>query len=134
MVVKAQDIAKWTYSAKKLAGGSYELHMTASIDQPWRIYSQHTPAGGPVATKVIFDKNPLVFPVGKTREAGKMERKFEDAFGVNVFFYHNQMDLIQVVKLKVAVKTSVTGSVTFMCCTDKQCLPPETIKFKIDLE
>lgn len=134
MITKAQDVAKWAYSAKKLADGSYELHMTATVDQPWRIYSQHTPAGGPVPTKITFDKNPLVLPVGKISEVGRMEKKFEDAFGVNILFYHDQVDFVQVIKLKAAVKTAVTGSIKFMCCNDTQCLSPETIKFKIDLE
>jgi len=132
--VRAQDIARWNYSSKKLENGTYELHLVAFIEQPWRIYSQHTPAGGPVATKIIFDKNPLIAPLGKIKEDGKMERKYEDAFGVNVFYYHNQVDFVQVIKLKAIAKTSATGSIKFMCCNDSQCLTPETIRFKIDIE
>ena len=31
---------KWTYTAKKIADKTYELHMTASIDGNWHLYAQ----------------------------------------------------------------------------------------------
>ena len=42
----AQDPVKWNFTAKKIADKTYELHMTASVESPWSIYSQQTPDGG----------------------------------------------------------------------------------------
>ena len=134
LTVRAQDVVNWTYSAKKIAEKTYELHFSATIQDPWRLYSQTTPAGGPLATKINFDKNPMVILVGKPKEVGRMEKKFEDAFDINVFFYHNQVDFVQLVKVKSAVITSVSGSIDFMACNESQCLPATNTKFKINLQ
>ena len=36
---------KWTYTAKKIADKTYELHMTASIDGNWHLYAQDAGEG-----------------------------------------------------------------------------------------
>jgi hypothetical protein len=38
------------------------------------------------------------------------------------------------VKLKSAVKTSFSGTVEYMACDDKQCLPPAEQAFTIALQ
>ena len=50
----AQSPVKWAFAAKKIADKTYEVKYIANIDAPWHIYSQATPEGGPVATKITF--------------------------------------------------------------------------------
>ena len=40
----------------------------------------------------------------------------------------------QLVKVKDGVKTTVSGTVEFMTCNDKECLPPKTEQFSIPLK
>ena len=61
----------WTFTAKKLAGNQYELHMTATPPAGWHIYSQNTPEGGPIPTSFTFNNNALVTLSGKVKETGK---------------------------------------------------------------
>jgi hypothetical protein len=131
---RAQDVVKWTFSAKKIAHKTYEVHLLASIEAPWKIYSQYTPSGGPLPTNIRFDKNPMLILAGKVEEVGQQEKKFEHVFNVNVLFYHEQVDFVQVVKLKRSVSTSVSGRIEFMSCNETQCLPAATTNFKIDLQ
>jgi hypothetical protein len=60
----AQSVVKWSgvYSKK-----SDEVILTASIDKNWHLYSQYiSPNAGPVATKIVFQKNKQVKLKGKT--------------------------------------------------------------------
>ena len=124
----------WTATAKKIGDKTYEIHLTADIKDGWHIYSQTTAAGGPIPTSITFTKNPLVISSGIPKETGKLEKKFEPLFGVDVKQYSDKVDFVQVVKLKANVKTSVAVAVEFMVCNDKQCLPPSTKKFTVALK
>ena len=132
--VSAQNPVTWNFSAKKVDGKIFEIHLSASIDEDWHIYSQSTPAGGPVPTSVSFAKNPLLVFDGNVKEVGNMEKHFEKLFGVQVFQFSNKVDFVQTVKLKANAKTNVSGTVEFMVCNDEMCLPPKKVPFSIALK
>lgn len=127
------DPVSWSFTSKKIADKTYEIHLTATIASPWHMYSQSSPDGGPLPTKISFTKNPLVTIDGKTKEVGKMETKHEEVFDVDVKQYSNKVDFVQVVKLKSNVKTNITGNVEFMACDENQCLPPKTVPFTVQV-
>ncbi len=129
-----QNPVSWAFTAKKVNPSTYELHLTASIEGKWHMYSQTTPDGGPVATAISFTKNPLVKVEGTASEVGKMQQKHEPLFGVDVKQFGGKVDFVQLVKLKSPVKTTVSGTIEFMVCDDTQCLPPATQKFSIPLK
>ncbi|HSN10384.1 MAG TPA: protein-disulfide reductase DsbD domain-containing protein [Hanamia sp.] len=133
LFAQIQNPVEWTATSKKIADKTYEVHITATIDHGWHIYSQTTPDGGPIATSITFTKNPLVIVEGKPKEVGKLEKHNEPLFGVDVKQFSNTVDFVQLVKLKAPVKTSVNVAVEFMVCNDRQCLPPSTRKFSVAL-
>jgi thiol:disulfide interchange protein DsbD len=123
----------WTFTAKKISGTTYEIHLTGAIDAEWHTYSQTTPDGGPVPTVINFSANPLVELNGQPAEAGKLEQHFEKLFGVTVKQFSNKIDFVQKITLKKPVKTNVGGTIYFMVCNDHECLPPVTIPFSVSL-
>ncbi len=133
LLAQIQNPVEWTATSKKIADKTYEVHITATIDHGWHIYSQTTPDGGPIPTSITFTKNPLVIVEGKAKEVGKLEKHHEPLFGVDVKQFSNTVDFVQLVKLKAPVKTSMNVAVEFMVCNDKQCLPPSTRKFSVTL-
>lgn len=132
----------WIFSAKKIAapskspptGETYEIHLTATVDEPWHIYSQSSPKGGPLPTAISFAKNPLVQLQNKVKENGEMEMYHDEIFDVDVYSYTGIVDFVQTVKLKANAKTTINGTVEFMACTREQCLTPQKIKFSVKLE
>lgn len=130
----AQSVVSWKFSFKKIADKTYEVHLTASVDEPWHIYSQSTPKGGPLPTTISFSKNPIVQLTGKPKEVGEMEMYHDNIFDVDVYSYTSKVDFVQIVKLKSAVKTNVAGTVQFMACTKEQCLTPQKLNFNIKLQ
>jgi thiol:disulfide interchange protein DsbD len=131
---QVQNPVSWSFTAKKTADMTYEIHLTATIERGWHIYSQSTPDGGPSATAISFSKNPLLIMSGDVKEIGKLEEHNEPIFGVDVKQYSDKVDFVQTVKIKGNAKTAINGSVDFMVCNNKQCLPPKTMEFSVPLK
>ena len=132
-LAQEENPVKWSFTAKKIADKTYEVHLTATIESGWHIYSQSTPEGGPIATSVSYSKNPLLTIEGSVKEVGKLEKHFEKLFGVEVLQFSKKVDFVQVIKIKANAKTNVSGTVEFMVCNDEMCMPPKSIPFNIPL-
>ncbi|HEY6505814.1 MAG TPA: protein-disulfide reductase DsbD domain-containing protein [Chitinophagaceae bacterium] len=131
---QVKDPVKWTFTAKKISNDTYEVHLEATIEKGWHIYSQATPEGGPLPTGITFSKNPLLTLSGVVKEIGKLEQHHEPLFGVDVKQYSNKVDFVQTFKVKAGAKTAVKGSVEYMVCDNEKCLPPKTVKFSVSLK
>jgi hypothetical protein len=125
----------WTFTAKRISDKTYELHLTATMQSGWHLFSQVQPEDAvAIPTGFKLNTNPLVTLDGKIKEVGKME-KFHDAkLDISANQYAEKVDFVQVVKLKSSVKTSITGSVEYQTCDDKKCLPPKTVTFSIPVK
>jgi Disulphide bond corrector protein DsbC len=135
VTAKAQlNPVSWTYTAKKIAEKTYELHITATLQSGWHLYSQTQPKDAIAEpTTITFSKNALLTLDGKIKEDGKLE-KFHDAkLDLSANQYSSKVDFVQTVKLKANAKTNVSGSVRFQTCNDEKCLPPKTVTFSIAL-
>ena len=129
-----QDPGDWSYSVKKVSADTYTFTATANIEGDWHIYSQTTGKGGPVPTKINFNKNPLVTVVGATKEIGKVKQVYDALFKTNVRFIGETATYTQTVKVRGGVKTNISGSVEYMVCDDRQCLPPSKKTFDLKLQ
>ena len=118
----------FNYSLVKKGVDLYEVHIKATIQPKWHIYSVKNPEGGAVATEIkIKDAT----TVGAIKENGKMKTVFEKEFNVNQKYFESSVDFVQVIKSKNPDK--VTGTINYMLCNDKQCLPPKEVEFKIKM-
>jgi hypothetical protein len=131
--LNAQTPYEWSFTAKKIRDKTFEIHCVINVNAPWHTYSQFTPDGGPLPTKLEFAKNPFYVLIGPAKENGKMFTKHETVFDVDVKYFDGKVDFVQTVKMKGTAKTNLVGSVTFMVCNDEQCLPPTTQKFSLAL-
>ncbi len=129
-----KDPVSWKYEAKKKSASEYEIVVTATVPEPWHIYSQNTGKGGPIATSFSFKKNPLVEISNKLKENGKLEKVYDKNFKTDVLFYANSVVFTQTAKVKGNIKTNISGTVEYMICNDEQCLPPTKKSFDIQLQ
>jgi thiol:disulfide interchange protein DsbD len=127
---QVKNPVKWSYASKKIDASTYEVSLTATLDPAWHIYSQTTPEGGPSATVISFTKNALIQLEGPAKEVGKLEQKHEELFGVDVKQFSNKVVFVQTVKLKAKAKTAVSGTIEFMTCNNRECLPPKEENFQ----
>lgn len=131
---QVEDPVKWNYSASKKSDKEYTLVIDAALSPAWHIYSINTAANGPVPTNISFKKNPLVSFDGTVKENGKLKTDHDAVFGVDVKYYADKVEFTQNIKLKSSVKTNITGTIKYMVCNDKMCLPPKTVPFNIQLQ
>jgi thiol:disulfide interchange protein DsbD len=125
----------WSFSAKKIAEKTYEIHMKATIQSSWHLYSQKQPEDAiAIPTSFTISPNPIFKADGKITEVGKMELMKDAALGVSANQYSNSVDFVQKIKLKAAVKTNFSGKVEYQTCDDKKCLPPKTVNFSIAIK
>jgi thiol:disulfide interchange protein DsbD len=120
----------WSYSAKKVSDKVFDIYVTATIAPKWHVYAQDA-GEGPEPTTFAFAKNPLVTMDGKVKELGTLEKEYDKNFNSVLKFYSNKVNFVQRVKLKSIATTVVKGTVTFMVCNDRKCLPPKEISFSV---
>jgi thiol:disulfide interchange protein DsbD len=123
---------KWNFSAVKVADKTFEIHATAALEPKWHIYSQNA-GEGPEPTSFQFVKNPLLKLEGKVKEAGELLETYDPNFNSKLRFYANSVDFVQVVKMKSSASTVLKGTVTYMVCDDKKCLPPKDVPFSVKI-
>lgn len=129
-----QSPVTWTFNAKKQSDKVYDVVITAALPQPWHIYSQATPEGGPVPTSFVFKTNPLITFSGSPKEVGKLKTDHDENFDIDVKYYADKIEFVQRVNLKFSVKTNVAGTIEYMVCNDVKCLPPTKVAFNIKLQ
>ena len=134
-IAKAQSAKQvnWTFEAKKIADKTYEIHITATLNGNWHIYSQNAGVEGPIPTTFTFEKNPLLNIEGQPSEVGKMIKKNEEVWGGTVNYYEKSVKFVQKVKVKGNVKTNLAGKVEFILCSDNKCLPPAEVDFTVSI-
>lgn len=134
ILASAQVISpvKWSYAAKKDKNGTATVFLKATIEPPWHIYSVNQKPGGPAKTSFTFVPSKDYTLVGRLDEPTPISR-FEEVFGLTVNYFEKSVVFSQRIKLK-ANETLVKGKVSFMACTNKECLPPDEVEFSIPIK
>jgi len=133
-MAQLKDPVQWNISAAKKSGKTYEIRFSATVANPWHIYSQTTPKGGPVPTKISYKTNPLITFNGSAKEVGALKQVHDQYFNVDVKYFNDKIDFVQTVTLKADAKTSISGTVEYMVCNDQECLPPKKVPFDLKLQ
>jgi len=130
--LKAQILkpVSWSYASKRISATEAVIFIKAQIDEGWHIYSQNVKDGGPIKTSFTFPAAAAYSLNGKTLEP-KPATKYEKAFSMDVSYFEKQVIFQQKVKLKGSGPVTVKGSLEYMTCDDKQCLPPDQVDFSV---
>ncbi len=131
-VVNAQVLepVSWSFKSEKTADKSYDIVMTAAIDDTWHLYAMDLPEGGPVATSFTFGESDRYTLEGKPVAVSKPEVKFDNSFGMDIGMHSGTTEFRQKITVK-ELPVTVSGFVTFMSCDDSQCLPPRDVEFSV---
>ena len=124
---------KWTFEAVKKADKQYDIILTANVEAPWHIYSQHV-KNGPIPTDIQFKSNPLVQIKGEAKELGKLEKMYDKNFDTELMFFSGKVQFVQAITLKVASKTKLTGNIEYQVCNDEKCLPSIKMPFEVAIK
>jgi thiol:disulfide interchange protein DsbD len=125
---------KWTYSIENNGSEKATLVINAKIDKGWHLYSQFVGEGGPVPTSFRFEKSDAFTLSGNVKEVPKAKSFFDDIFGMQVAWFEKSATFKQEIKVSSKTDFKVKGTLEFMVCDDKQCLPPEEVEFTFDVK
>ena len=131
--LKSSDKVKWTFAADKINDTTFQLVITAKLEEGWHIFS-FTPGGdgSMLPPEFNFSPNAHVKLLGKMAESGKkIEEDTKDVMGI-VYYYKNKIVYTQ--KVRALANTDLKGVLTFMVCDDNMCLPPEDMDFSIPIK
>jgi hypothetical protein len=134
MHVQAQILTpvQWSYGAKKINKIEAVVFIKATIDEGWHVYSQLVKDGGPVKTTITFTPSKDYTTIGATTEP-KPITKYEKVFSMDVSYFEGSVIFQQKVKL-INGEAIVKGTLEYMTCNNKQCLPPDDIDFSIPIK
>ncbi len=122
VLLSAQSVpAKWSVKQQTGASGGLELVFTATIDHDWYMYNTE-PMNGPVSTAVAFNASNDYVCDGVLTELTPSESKFDDMFGITVKVFHNTAEFVQKITPKTGKAFTVSGNITFQCCSGVSCV------------
>jgi thiol:disulfide interchange protein DsbD len=122
------DPVQWSLSSdvqRAPAGSSVPLHLKATLQPGWHLYSLTTPKGGPIQTTVGLVEHPAIASV-KFYQPPPV-RKFDPNFKIDTETFEKDVDFALAAALaKDAMPgvVEITAQVRYQACNDRQCLPP----------
>ncbi len=122
LAAQVENPAKWTFSQKNLGNDEYELVLKAELDPGWTVYSMYTPEGGPMATTVTLNQAGKGIELLGKAEENEPHKKYDDLFGVDVWYFSGEFVIRQKVKMIDAAIASVKGTVEYQVCQEGQCV------------
>lgn len=122
LVAQVENPAKWTFSQKNLGNDEYELVFKAELDPGWTVYSMYTPEGGPMATTVTLNQAGKGIELLGKAEENEPHKKYDDLFGVDVWYFSGEFVIRQKVKVTDVAIASVKGTVEYQVCQEGQCV------------
>ncbi|MFH1161293.1 MAG: protein-disulfide reductase DsbD domain-containing protein, partial [bacterium] len=123
---------KWSFQMEQTGPDEATLLLIARIDKGWHLYSQHIPDGGPRPTIFTFHQNDSYSLIGGVTEPKGVE-EYDPNFEINLKFFSGTVFFKQKIKLLATNPFTITGTLEFMCCDDKRCLPPTVVDFTFKL-
>jgi len=122
------DPVQWTLTSDTQsapAGSAVSLHLKATLQPGWHLYSLTTPKGGPIQTTAGLTENPAIASVRFYQP--QPVRKFDPNFKIDTETFEKDVDFPLAATLAKDAKTGATeiaAQVRYQACTDRQCLPP----------
>ncbi len=127
------DPVKWTFKVEQTTPDEATLILIAKADKGWHVYSQDIPPDGPLPTTFTFDKSPDYKKEGKVIES-KCITEYDPMFKMTLKYFADKAVFRQKIKVLSQKDFIVKGVLNFMCCDDKQCLPPADVDFEFTVK
>ncbi len=122
---------KWSTKVEKLSDSEFNLVMEGKIDEGWHVYSQFTPADGPLPAEFEFKESKGNYElVGKVKES-PYKKAFNDVFEVDEYFFEKNVIFTQKVKILNPKLTSIKAKIDYQVC--KQACINDNMSFTFQL-
>jgi thiol:disulfide interchange protein len=128
---------KWTFRVEQSKPDEATLVLIARIDTKWHLYSQDikAPAGktAPLPTTFTYGKSSAYELIGATTEPRPIE-EYDPLFEITLKYFAEKAAFRQKIRITDTKDFTIKGTVEFMACDDKQCIPPEEVEFAFSIK
>lgn len=118
-----------------IPGDTVRVVFKTSIEEGWSMYAMGTPAGKPL--EIAFSDLPQGLTADTAFVQQDTETGFDPNFNTDVIYFTPESratGYLFVADEAEPGEHEVQGSVTFMLCNDRLCLPPTTTLFGVPLK
>ena len=124
---------KWTFGVETTTEGIALVTLTAECEEGWHLYALTLPRDdGPFPTVIRLTPSATYQQAGAVVEPAPIE--LEDPNFQMLVRYHGHTTSFNIPVQRLSKEAlNIEGEVEYMCCNDKMCLPPVTVKFSIPL-
>lgn len=129
----AQQPVEWSFFSKKINNNDYEVHLIATIEKGWFIYSQFSSKNGLSPTEITVTPLKEIRLSKNFDEQGTVQKRRSADQNTKIQVFENQVDFVQVVTVRGNEKSNVQGSVSFVASNGSQTLPKFTVDFSVPL-
>ncbi|HEY0976449.1 MAG TPA: cytochrome c biogenesis protein CcdA, partial [Flavobacteriales bacterium] len=128
------DPVKWSITTSRVDDRTWDITFKGSVQKGWYVYSQQSFGDlGPMPTVFAFDTIPGVTLQGKVSETSThVLEGMDEVFRMNVKKFKEDVTFTQRIVTDAAA-TPITGRFDFQTCTDRECIFPDPVYFKVDL-
>ena len=123
------DPIHFTSELKTGEGDEAEIVFHAKIDAGWHVYSTDLGSGGPTEATFNVVKMDGAEPVGKLTPRGKVIKKMDKLFDMELKYFENEATFVQ--KIRFTKPDYVIDCyLEYGACSDASCLPPSEVALK----
>jgi thiol:disulfide interchange protein DsbD len=134
------DPVQWTLSSeiqRAPSGSAVPLHLKATLQPNWHLYSLTTPKGGPIQTTAGLSAIPAI-AAAKFYQPQPV-RKFDPNFKIDTETFEKDVDfpiVAELAKDAPAGPVEIAAQVRYQACNERQCLPPrrKTATFTLNID
>jgi thiol:disulfide interchange protein len=136
---RRQDPVHWSAKTAATAirpGGTFDVAVSARIDDEWYVYSVTQGPGGPVPTSIAVGPKALFSRSGAIRGPDPTAA-YDPNFEIRTEKYDGAFTLTVPVALAAAAPGAggtLSVAVTYQACTNRLCLPPQTETLRVPVK
>ena len=123
------DPVHFTSELKMGKGAEADIVFTAKIDAGWHVYSTDLGQDGPIEATFNAVKMDGVEKVGKLTPKGKVIKKYDQMFGMDLKYFENTATFVQKVRF-TKPKYVIDCYLEYGACNDQSCMPPSQVEFR----
>ena len=111
----AQNSVQWSAQARQTDTNTYDVVLSATIAENWKLYSTDLPEGGPLPTLLKWENATAVGELqGTTPKSG-----FDPIFEMELSYFTNKATLVQAVQTE---QKEINLTIEYQACDDAVCI------------
>lgn len=118
----AQDATFVKTSYNILSDGNVELIFDLQISEGWYLYSATPVKGGPMTANFEMAADAPAQPQGAMTDGVEPKKKFDSAFGLDVFYFEGNGQFKQIVTPSADGNFTLQGTLIYQTCNGEECI------------